>query len=375
MDKIMKRLLKILYLLIILSLSIALSSCGDFSIQEWMDDVSFQYMNNTPSEGLEFRLNEDGNSYSVWNIGFCTDEYVIIPDTYKGLPVTSVYSCAFSGCTSIKRVKIPNSVVTIDMGAFDYCSSLETIVIPESVTNIVYSPFEDCTSLKNIVVNKNNQHYKSIDGNLYSKDEKTLIRYAIGKEENSFTIPDFVTSIGSFAFEDANFLESIFMPDSVTKIGNHAFSWCTSLKSIRLSNSIDEIPWGMFNYCTSLIDVVIPNSVTSISKDAFNRCESLLKIEIPKTVTVIEESTFSGCESLQSIYIPDSVTEIDAYAFSCCESLTKIVIPDSVERINVFAFNYCRKLTVYCEAKTLPSGWRKQWKPDYVSVVWRYAGN
>ncbi len=375
MLKIMKRLLKILYLLIILSLSIALSSCGDFSIQEWMDDVSFQYMNNTPSEGLEFRLNEDGSSYSVWNIGFCTDENVIIPDTYKGLPVTSVYSCAFTGCTSIKRVKIPNSVVSIERSAFDYCCSLETIVIPESVTNIVDSPFEDCTSLKNIVVNKNNQHYKSIDGNLYSKDGKTLIRYAIGKEEKSFTIPDFVTSIGYAAFEDSNFLESIFMPDSVTSVGSWAFSWCSSLKSIRLSNSIDEISWGTFNYCTSLVDVVIPNSVTKIGKGAFYSCKALERIEIPENITEINESTFYNCISLKSVNIPDSVTKIGAYAFASCKSLEKIVIPDSVTRINGFAFEYSSKLTIYCEAKSFPSEWHSKWKPADTPVVWGYAGN
>ena len=371
----MKRVLRFLSLLILLSLSITLASCGIPALKEWINDVSFQYMNNTPSEGLEFRLNEDGSSYSVWNIGFCTDENVIIPDTYKGLPVTSVYSCAFTGCTSIKRVKIPNSVVSIERSAFDYCSSLETIVIPESVTNIVDSPFEDCTSLKNIVVNKNNQHYKSIDGNLYSKDGKTLIRYAIGKEEKSFTIPDFVTSIGYAAFEDSNFLESIFMPDSVTSVGSWAFSWCSSLKSIRLSNSIDEISWGMFNYCTSLTDVTIPDSVTSLGKDAFYSCKAIVRIEIPENITEIKDNTFSHCRSLQIVNIPDSVTKIGAYAFSSCTSLERIVIPKSVIQINGFAFQYCSNLTIYCEAKSFPSEWHSKWKPADTPVVWGYTGD
>ena len=370
----MKRLLKILYLLIILSLSIALSSCGDFSIQEWMDDISFQYMSNTPSEGLEFKLNEDGSSYSVWNIGFCTDENVIIPDTYKGLPVTSIAHFAFSGCEGIKRVKIPNSVTTIEMGAFNFCSTLETIIIPESVTNIVDSPFEDCSSLKNIVVDKNNQHYMSIDGNLYSKDGTMLIRYAIGKEDKLFTIPNSVTSIEHSAFEDSKSLESVIMPDSVTNVGTKTFAWCSSLKSVKLSNAMGEISHYMFEYCTSLVDVAIPNSVTSIGQGAFEACKALEIIKIPENITEIKYYTFSNCTSLKSINIPDSVIKIGGYAFSSCTSLERIVIPDSVTRIDGFAFKYSSKLTIYCEAKSFPSKWHSRWKPEETPVVWGYTG-
>lgn len=370
----MKRLSVFLLILIVLVLSIGLSSCDKIDLQDKIDDFKFIYMNNTPSEGLEFRLNEDGNSYAVWNIGFCEDENIVIPDTYEGLPVTSIFWGAFAECTGVKRIKIPNSVITCEMSAFDYCYSLETIVISESVTDIGDTPFDDCNSLKNIVVDKNNPNYKSIDGNLYSKDGKTLIRYAIGKEETSFTIPDCVTNIDHGAFEDCKTLESVFMPDSVTSVGNRIFSWCSSLKSIRLSNSIDEISGGMFNYCTSLTDVVIPNSVTSIDQNAFESCKSLLKIEIPETITIINDHTFAGCESLQSVNIPKSVIKIGGYAFVNCKSLAEIVIPDSVERIDGFAFDYCRKLTVYCEAKSLPGKWHSRWKPDYVPVVWGYDG-
>ena len=337
--------------------------------EQWLDLISDTY-----SSGLAYKLNDDEKSYSVTGIGLCNDSDVVIPSTHNGLPVTNIAHNAFQECQKLKSVKISDSVTSIGMYAFSYCRSLKTIIISQSVTTIVDSPFEGCTALENIKVNKANPSYSSIDGNLYSKDGTTLIRYAIGKKDTSFIIPDSVTSIDNYAFRNSQFLESVEMSDSVTSIGMYAFSWCSSLKSIKLSKSIKEIPNGMFNYCTSLTDVVIPDSVKSIGGRAFYACKSLAEITIPYGVTVINNYTFSNCESLKSVNIPSSVTEIGGYAFSSCKSLTKIVIPDSVTRIDGFAFQYCSSLKIFCKAKSLSSNWHPYWKPEEVPVLWGYIG-
>ena len=95
--------------------------------------------------------------------------------------VTNIGYSAFSGCSSLARVTIGNGVTSIGSHAFDNCSSLASINIPNSVTSIGDQTFRGCSSLANITVDAVNPNYKSIDGNLYSKDGKTLIRYAIGK--------------------------------------------------------------------------------------------------------------------------------------------------------------------------------------------------
>ena len=112
--------------------------------------------------------------------------------------------------------------------------------------------FSACNRLTSIEVDENNVYYKGIDGNLYSKDGKILVQYAIGKTDISITIPDSVTSIGDYAFSYCTSLTSIEIPDSVTSIGDYAFSYCTSLTSVK-----------------------IPNSVTSIGDYAFERCDKL----------------------------------------------------------------------------------------------------
>ena len=157
---------------------------------------------------------------------------ITIPDS-----VTSIGRHAFDGCTSLTSITIPDSVTSIGSFAFYGCTSLTSITIPDSVTSIGSFAFDECTSLTSIIVSESNVNYKSIDGNLYSKDGKTLIQYAIGKTAKEFIIPDSVTSIGEYAFYGCWSLTSIIIPDSVTIIGYAAFLNCTLLTSITFSDT------------------------------------------------------------------------------------------------------------------------------------------
>jgi hypothetical protein len=78
------------------------------------------------------------------------------------------------------------------------------------VTSIGDRAFVGCTSLTSITVDPNNRNYCSIDGNLYTKDQKTLIQYAIGKTDTTFVIPDSVTSIGNYTFHKCTSLTDVY---------------------------------------------------------------------------------------------------------------------------------------------------------------------
>ena len=278
---------------------------------------------------------------------------VVIPKTYKGLPVKIIEDSAFNCQTRLKSVTIPNSV-----------------------TSIGSSTFSGCTGLTSITVSENNSAYSSVDGILYDKN-KTKIIHVPEKIKGAITIPDGVTSIGSNAFSNCSGLMSITIGNSVTSIGDSAFEYCGGLTSITIPDSVTSIGDYAFQGCTGLMNVTIGNSVTSIGRAAFSNCTGLTSVTIGNSVTSIGKSAFLGCSGLSTVNwnatectsagsyidsifkycsnlatvnIGDNVNIIPSYAFANCSELTSITIPDSVTSIGESAFSGCSSL----ESITIP---------------------
>lgn len=260
--------------------------------------------------------------------------------------------------TNIRSVVIPDSVTRIGEYAFHNCWYLESVMIGNSVTSIGDHAFYGCESLVSINVSENNECYQSMDGNLYSKDGETLIKYMEGKTNTSFLIPDSVKSIGGWAFECCDKLTEMTIPDSVMRIGESAFYRCRRLAEVTIPDSVTCIGYHVFYGCDSLVSInvskknecyqsmdgnlyskdgktlikymkgktntsfSIPDSVKSISNDAFFRCSKLTSVTIPDSVTRIGKDAFYDCWNLESVTIPNSVTSIDNKAFMWCDKLT-----------------------------------------------------
>jgi len=233
--------------------------------------------------------------------------------------------------------------------------------IPDSVTSIGDYAFNNCSKLTSITVPNS---VTSI-GNSTFYNCRNLMRVTIGNG---------VTRIGMYAFKNCSRLTSVTIPDSVTSIDLGSFYWCSSLTSITIPDSVTSIGDRAFSDCSNLTSIEIPDSVTSIGYRAFSDCSSLTSIIIPNSVTSIGGYAFAGCSSLTSVTIPDSVTSIGNYAFAGCSSLTSITIPDSVTSIGGSAFSDCSKITIYCEAEREPSGWYSSWNISGRPVVWGYKG-
>ena len=343
------------------------------------------------SEGLKFASNGDGTCY-VSGIGSCTDTDIVIPavspnrDKVTGISksafsyctslasitipdsVTSIGDGAFEGCTSLESITVENgntvyhsagnclietasgtlilgcknsiiptdgSVMSIGDCAFEYCKSLTNITIPDSVTSIGLKAFIGCSSLESITVEIGNTVYHSAGNCIIETATKTLIA---GCQNSVIPTDGSVTRIGNYAFSHRTSLTSITIPDGVTSIGKLAFFCCEGLSSITIPSSVTSIGNYAFYNCRSLTSLNVPSSVTSIGNSAFSYCESLKSITIPSSVTSIGNSAFYGCKSLTSITIPSSVTSIGNSAFNNCKSLTSITIPSSVTSIGDGAF-------------------------------------
>ncbi len=279
------------------------------------DDNIDDLTNLKPSEGLEYILSDDETYYIVRGIGTCTDTTLVIPSTYNQLPVKEIYNAksysygAFYLQRQLTDVIIPESITSIGKHSFLACSNLQTLVIGKSVVSIGDGAFRLCSNLTNIIVDENNNTYKAIDGNLYTKDATKLVQYAVGKKDTSFTIPESVKSIGYGAFSGCRNLQKIEIPDYVTSIGYRAFSSCSNLQSITIPNSVTEIEGGIFAECSNLKNAIIGNGIDTISYQMFDSCYNLESIKINNNISSIDAHAFGQCHNLKNIYFAGTIEE------------------------------------------------------------------
>lgn len=143
--------------------------------------------------------------------------------------VQSIGIEAFAECRSLRSIMIPEGVKSIGKVAFRDCSGLTSVSIPVSVTNVGEVAFLRCSKLAGINVAKGNRAYKSVSGALYTADGTTLLEWPAGSPIADATIPDGVTNIVRFAFNDCPKLVSVTIPASVIRFGDLAFCRCPKL--------------------------------------------------------------------------------------------------------------------------------------------------
>ena len=299
----MKKLLNITsVLLMLLATAILTTACGHDS-----DDPAYIYF-PIANRTVEIAFN-DAAIDQLYSIGLATNDSahkneiteITIPESYTigGLTykITKISKDAFSGCTSLKSIVIPGSVVEIEdgedfdedegeqeddvkCGAFSNCTGLESVEIQGNALRIIGDyAFYNCTSLSNI------------------------------------NIPSGVRSIGKQSFCNCVGITALELPDTLVEIKEAAFSFCSSLASINLPEGLEIIEEEAFLDCSALTEIAIPMGITAIGEETFYNCSALTSVSIPNTVTLIDEEAFSNCTALASVDVPDSVTTIKEMSF------------------------------------------------------------
>jgi len=251
--------------------------------------------------------------------------------------VTTIEANAFTGCTSLSSITIPNSVIKIEICAFQDCFSLSSITIPNSVDSIGSCAFENCLSLSSIIIpdsvtyigagafaNTNWEwgEYSQTDRAIYIND--ILYKYKGFVPDGILKVQKGAKSISCCAFQDCCNLNSIIFPDSVIKIHPYAFHKCDTIESFFVDSTNN-------NYC-SHEGVLFNKNKTELIKYPAAKPET--DYSIPKSVTKLGDDTFSGCHNLLRITIPKSSPPKGNCSFSDINTMTcKLYVPKGSEEV------------------------------------------
>ena len=314
---------------------------------------------------------------------------------------------ALDVCPNLQSLSLPEGLASIGNNALTGCENLESLYLPASFSSFDESAFEISSGhivFVSINVAERNPVYSSVDGVLFSKDKKTLIKCPEGKS-GDYTVPNGVTTIGQNAFKACRKLTGIVLPEGLQEIGQNAFGH-TNIASMTIPSSVITIYNDVFSGNTSLTSLtfndagdwyytndpqtlrtrsggtsaslgdatanatafkngnnvyyykaVAPsqNVTTFTQKVAALTGDSTVKLEgqikqtdLAAIYKAINEASYkvkldmSGATGLSSL--PEQ-------AFECCVKLQEIILPQGIASIGNLAFSACEAL----ESVSLPA--------------------
>ncbi len=341
-----------------------------------VEETDFSTLNdsNYNNQGILFTLNESAgtatvgdNSDTLCNSGYIGGRNIsaVIPDTV------------------VKDGKT-YKVVRIGKNAFSGNNNIPSVTFGEYISSVDVTAFRGCANFKEFKVSDDNVYYSTEHGVLYDKGKMYLYIYPQAIEATSFTVPETVKTIGTYAFAYAENLEDIYVGTNVTSIGENTFYQCSGLESITLPfiggdakgtekacyvfNSKDiykpdvgergddiydlsgeklknitilagELPYSAFDGCEYLEKIILPDyDRSSVPYRCFSNCINLKSIqwgnltaqdgviEIPENYTLVNENAFSGCRSFNRVVIGKNIKNIGYGAFKKCINLVEFSV-------------------------------------------------
>ena len=256
----------------------------------------------------------------------------------------------YKGDKPTGELLIREGTTCIGYEAFINCNGLTSITVPPSVAYVDYQAFFNCTSLTAVHITDLAAWCAiNFTEEALSNSSNPLIYahhlYLDGKEVTDLVIPESVTSIGNYAFDNCTNLTNVNIPNGVTRIGKSAFRKCSNLTYVSIPPSIDTIGENAFLWCFDLNAVYI--------SDLAAWCG--ISFVWASNPLYYGASLYLNDKEVTDLIIPEEVTSIGSGAFRNNNYLTSVTIGSKVKSIGSSAFGGCNNLMdVYCYAENVP---------------------
>ena len=307
--------------------------------------------------------------------------------------VTALPYNAFSNFKRFDRVTIAPSVKTIGQGAFYNCKEIGILTIPGDFTvkeagdadeaaYMVSSGYRrmkigtvrfntqllikntDIFYSDNLKVMKKDKNYKSIDGVIYSKDGKQIVRVPARRKE--IVVEDgceeFCIASVFYCMLDSEGdsypgcdVEKIVIPPSVKKVDDKKYIGISIDSEIDVAKKMQNPGEGLILNTESLdiesLFVLNDNFLYENGGEYYGCTYSYLAQRYPARLEKIDDMYIFDKKIIlkyegkaENVIIPDGITEIYKDAFSNNDDMKSITFPDSVQIIGAGAFDNCSGL-------------------------------
>ena len=277
----------------------------------------------------------------------------------SGTKVTEIRPYAFSGCSTLSDVKLPEGLTLIGGGSFSGCKLLKDITFPSTLVGIGQYAFVDTGLTAAVIPDSVSEigycafgYYTSASGNIVADDSFTLVgnlnsaaqKYAVDSDSEYDYKNSFIFLTPEEYQQEQDYL-------NVKRVKSGDFEYgVTDTETV-------------LTCCYSSEDVInVPaeidgKKITKIYPSCFSATQAS-EIILPDTIEEIREMSFYNCQSLKKITIPASVKTIGDNAFDSCSSLEYAEF-GGAEKIGNMVFHECSALKTFKAAGTI-----QEWNDD-----------